>query len=554
MRENATSSNSSLANRIVFCGASVMFLIVLLTCLVCPVQAYAASEGRADAQRVLFVGNSFVHLKNDGIVEQLKPLVKANGKELTVRRVSYSGAFLANYATATDGKKYRYKAFEKKLKSGTWDYIVLQDHTKSTLMNPVKMYCSFRLLINRIKQVQPGAQIFLYMTPAYQVKEIKTQDGSVSLNESKFQSYVQAYYKYLGDKLNVQVVPVGMYFSKAASATNGIRVVGSDGIHPNHAGYFLAACAFYKAIFGSTPSEVSTYKNAPSELTQRKLFSVTRATLFLSRNRATMQAGEALKLKALSTKGEIKYKSLNPGIATITSKGKVKAKKPGAATIVAENGNGEKATCYISVESDSLQEKKITFKKAQCYVAAGKQAYNAPTVSEVVGNYDLVWESSDKSIAKVNELGVVTGVSKGSATVTATDSESGYAAEYTVRVKDGVQAAKKTAKLAKPRLKAKIVKSRVRLKWSKVNSSNGYLVYRAKAGTKSFKLVAKIFKRSRTKMSDAKVKQGKTYVYKIRSYKIVQGKAVYGPYSKPARIKVKKETVNDLNAAGIASK
>ena len=44
-------------------------------------------------------------------------------------------------------------------------------------------------------------------------------------------------------------------------------------------------------------------------------------------------------------------------------------------------------------------------------------------------------------------------------------------------------------------------------------------------------------KTNKTVYKDKKVKRGKTYHYKVRAYKTVDGKNVYGPWSKAKNIK-----------------
>lgn len=65
----------------------------------------------------------------------------------------------------------------------------------------------------------------------------------------------------------------------------------------------------------------------------------------------------------------------------------------------------------------------------------------------------------------------------------------------------------------------------VKLVWTVSNNMNGYRVYRRKAGTKKFKLIAKVKGRKNTSYTDDTAEEGKTYEYCIRARLLKQGVA-----------------------------
>ena len=84
---------------------------------------------------------------------------------------------------------------------------------------------------------------------------------------------------------------------------------------------------------------------------------------------------------------------------------------------------------------------------------------------------------------------------------------------------------------------AKNVKGKkVSLKWSKVSGANGYVVYRA-IGNGSYKAVKTTKSVSYT---NAGLKKGGKYSYKVRAYRTVSGKRVYSVYSAAKTVKVSK--------------
>lgn len=77
------------------------------------------------------------------------------------------------------------------------------------------------------------------------------------------------------------------------------------------------------------------------------------------------------------------------------------------------------------------------------------------------------------------------------------------------------------------------------IKWKGVNGANGYKIYRSatnKAG--SFKLIKTVKLGSKT-FKDTKLKKGKTYYYKVRAYRNVDGKQVLGDLSASKAVKIR---------------
>ncbi len=103
------------------------------------------------------------------------------------------------------------------------------------------------------------------------------------------------------------------------------------------------------------------------------------------------------------------------------------------------------------------------------------------------------------------------------------------------------------AKLAKPAMTLwlPIGTDLVRISHKKVTGANGYEIWRKAAGGK-YKLI-KTTKSSVLSYDDKSIKKGTTYYYRVRAFRRVEGKKVYGPYGK-----VKKSVVASRN--GNASK
>ena len=81
---------------------------------------------------------------------------------------------------------------------------------------------------------------------------------------------------------------------------------------------------------------------------------VTTQKIKLNKSSSTLKKGKTLTLKVTRTPitatEKITYASSNKKVATVSSKGKIKAKKKGKATITVKTSNGKKATCKITVK------------------------------------------------------------------------------------------------------------------------------------------------------------------------------------------------------------
>lgn len=93
---------------------------------------------------------------------------------------------------------------------------------------------------------------------------------------------------------------------------------------------------------------------------------------------------------------------------------------------------------------------------------------------------------------------------------------------------------------AKTTLKAKASDAKnVKLTWSKIKGASGYEIYRSNSKDGKYSKVKTISKGSTTSYKNGKLKKSTTYYYKIRAYRKVNGKKVYGSYSSVVSVKTK---------------
>lgn len=162
-----------------------------------------------------------------------------------------------------------------------------------------------------------------------------------------------------------------------------------------------------------------------------------RKTLYLGGKKADSQF--TLKVKKIkpanATTKKVKYTSSKPAVATVSSKGVVKAKKAGTTTITvtARDGSGISGKCTIKVVQRTTKLK-LTAAGNTLTVGNAIQLRATFTPSSVK-NRGLKWKSSDKTIATVSASGSVKALKAGTVVITATTKDgSKISATYTLTI------------------------------------------------------------------------------------------------------------------------
>ena len=118
-------------------------------------------------------------------------------------------------------------------------------------------------------------------------------------------------------------------------------------------------------------------------------------------------------------RGEKKFSSSDETIATVDENGVVTAKKAGNVDIILTIGEVS-AKITINVKSADIPVEKITLSETEITVIKGSKYELSWTLSpKYPTNTNLTFESSNKKVATVDKNGVITGVAKGTATITA---------------------------------------------------------------------------------------------------------------------------------------
>lgn len=128
-----------------------------------------------------------------------------------------------------------------------------------------------------------------------------------------------------------------------------------------------------------------------------------------------------------SSNKKVKWTSSKKSVATVTSGGKVKAKKLGTTYIkaTAKDGSGKSATCILHVV-EPIEATGITVANSQITVAKGKIAQSGITLNPVNSTTKIKYHSDNPRVATVNKYGKIKTKRAGEATIYGTTSTGLY--------------------------------------------------------------------------------------------------------------------------------
>ncbi len=168
----------------------------------------------------------------------------------------------------------------------------------------------------------------------------------------------------------------------------------------------FTAPALQKGVYNlvlSTPGEDTIVCNT------KVYFTTDKSTFSLDKKKLALKKGQAVQLEASCADGQVAWSTSNNKAVKVDQAGKVTAVGAGKAVITAKCGT-KKAKCRVTVAGDGL---KLNITKATVTQGADMQL-------EVKGGTGAIqWQSNNIEVAQVSSEGVVTGVSQGTATISA---------------------------------------------------------------------------------------------------------------------------------------
>ena len=148
------------------------------------------------------------------------------------------------------------------------------------------------------------------------------------------------------------------------------------------------------------------------------------ASIKLNTTRLTLKNVRSYTLKVKNTSKKVTWTSSNKKVATVSSKGVVKAVKNGTCYIYAKV-NGKKLKCKVSVKTPNkkkiINPSSIRLNRSSASIDIGSSYTLTATISPSnVSNKTIKWTSSNTSIATVSANGKVVAKSKGTCYIYAT--------------------------------------------------------------------------------------------------------------------------------------
>lgn len=162
--------------------------------------------------------------------------------------------------------------------------------------------------------------------------------------------------------------------------------------------YSIVLCTFL--LFFSIPSQAISVKASNSI-----------EFVILSKYQATANIGDEFYIIAITTNGKLPtWKSSDTKVASVSTYGKVTAKKSGTTTVTAKI-KGAEATCKVTVNKT-----KVTISNTSAKLERGETLKLSATASN---GSKITWKSSKKSVATIDEFGTITAIKPGETIITA---------------------------------------------------------------------------------------------------------------------------------------
>jgi len=179
---------------------------------------------------ILFIGNRHTYLHY--MPQMLAELAHAadSGFKLNIDQITGEGAGLQWH--------WNNQPSREKMRSGRWDWVVLQDRSGGPL-EELKLFRTHARLLDKAIRGQ-GAKTVFFMTWA---------------NKSRLrtQKVIADAYSQIATELGAVMAPVGLAWGKVQALDGEINLHHIDERHANPSGAYLTACVFYAVFFNASP-------------------------------------------------------------------------------------------------------------------------------------------------------------------------------------------------------------------------------------------------------------------------------------------------------------
>lgn len=198
---------------------------------------------------VLFIGNSFTYF--NAMPDMVQMMADTADLSAKIQMLAYGGYCLKQHTTAEDAHFGEAEALLK----DPWDVVVLQEQSNAPALHYDVFEEGVAALMPFIRAA--GAKPLFYMTWPYRRNSLKLQNCGMEYGE--MQVRLDSGYRRQMQKYEAEGVAVGDMFVELERRLPYFTPYAEDCFHPNVAGSYVAACLFFKTLFGREAPEPSAY-------------------------------------------------------------------------------------------------------------------------------------------------------------------------------------------------------------------------------------------------------------------------------------------------------
>ena len=156
----------------------------------------------------------------------------------------------------------------------------------------------------------------------------------------------------------------------------------------------------------------------------------TTKSLTLAKGATYKKLASSIAVTPVTSKEKVTYSSSNKKVATVSSKGVIKAKKAGTTKITVKSG---KKKVVVTVKVTGVKTTKLSGVPAGKTVSKGKSFKIKAIATPKNTDEKITFKSSNKKVATVTSKGVVKGLKKGAATITVQSGSKKMTCKVTVK-------------------------------------------------------------------------------------------------------------------------
>ncbi|MCK0146488.1 DUF4886 domain-containing protein [Arenibacter sp. F26102] len=227
----------------------------------------------ADTVRILTIGNSFA----DNACKYLKQITESvEGSNIIIGKANIGGCYLEKHADLMKQSEsdptlrpHNGKSLKEWLLTDDWDIVTIQQ--VSHLSFKAETYQPYADEIrDYVNKYAPQAKIYIHETWAY-APDCPRLKGFGITSDQMFQG-LKNNYEVLSERYNSPILPSGDAFNRSFKKTEEIDLWSSnDRFHANENGCYLAACVWFKELFGKSPKKIKFRPEQISKKTARYL-------------------------------------------------------------------------------------------------------------------------------------------------------------------------------------------------------------------------------------------------------------------------------------------